>query len=137
MRCRDCGYSLDGLSLRSRCPECGSSERDYEDEQEIRERLKSKVHQSIWVPPALACVTIALGLGHPLLAPLVGLFAIMFVGVIAEDVTRLRGFLHPEWSPARWLAALILMLALHGIYFMGLSMLFWKVANSALVRSFL
>ncbi len=124
------------MSLRSRCPECGSSDRDYEDAVEIEQRLKAKVVQSIWVPLALACVTVALGMMHPLLAPLVGLFAIMFVGVIAEDVTRLRGFLNPDWSPGRWLADLVAMLAIHGTYFIGASLLMWRFVNSPLVRSF-
>ncbi|MBN8596644.1 MAG: hypothetical protein J0L78_03120 [Planctomycetes bacterium] len=136
MRCGGCGYSLDGLSLRSRCPECSSFERDSADAAEIQRLLGSKLRQSIWVPAALALFTALLGMMHPLLAPLVGLFMIMFVGVLAEDVTRLQGFLHPEWSPARWLASLVIHLAFYGAYFIVACIACWRLINSQMVRSF-
>ncbi|MBL8887243.1 MAG: hypothetical protein JNK16_11325 [Phycisphaerales bacterium] len=132
MRCGGCGYSLDGLSLRSRCPECGSFERDSADAAEIGRLLRSKLRQSIWVPLVLALATVLLGLMHPLLAPLVGLFMITFVGILAEDVTRLRGFLHPDWTPGRWLATLLVLLAIYGAYFIGACFAFWYIAQSVL-----
>jgi len=136
MRCSGCGYSLDGLSLRSRCPECGSFERDSADAEEIHRLLHSKLRLSIWVPLVLALATVLLGLMHPLLAPLVGLFMITFVGIIAEDVTRLRGFLHPEWTPGRWLATLLVLLAIYGAYFIGACFVLWHIAHSPIVRNF-
>lgn len=136
MRCGACGYSLDGLSLRSRCPECGSHEREDIDRAEIERLLASKLRQSLWVPLVIACTTVLLGMMHALLIPVIGIFMLILVGVLAEDVTRLRGFLHPEWTPTRWLTTLAMLLVIYGAYFVVVCVVFWRIAHSPLVRSF-
>lgn len=137
MRCGDCGYSLDGLSLRARCPECGGLDRDGEDELELQKLLAGKWRQAIWLPLVLALATVLVGFGLPILTPLVALFFLMFVAILAEDITRIRGFLRPEWSPFRWLCELAIVLFIFVTYFTFACVALWRLANSPIVRSLL
>ncbi len=130
MRCRDCGYSLIGLSRRARCPECGGRARDIADTDEIRDRRRTVLMRSIWIPPAAALLTILLGMTHPLLAPLVALIALISVGILAEDITRLSGLLDLTWSTAKWLAILCALFFVYGAYFLAACLASWKLLGS-------
>lgn len=117
MRCRDCGYSLEGLSTRSRCPECGGRNRIAETRAELQElATRALVRGLIWTP-ILALLVITLSLFSLVLAPVLIVLAMLGVGVLAEDRARARGWLSPEWGPIVWLLHLLVTLAIFEAYF--------------------
>lgn len=59
----------------------------------------------------------------------------MFVAILAEDITRLRGFLRPDWSPFRWLFELAIVLFILAAYFTFACVALWRLAQSPIVRS--